>query len=256
MKSSIVSLMLLSIGCTQVDTGERGFYVRFGEVENKVLSEGLYFHTPFFTQVEVLDVQTKVTEFVAETYTRDMQSAKITYTLTFNLEPDAVVETYKTAGWNWESKLVAPVLAGAVKQVVGQFDAAELVAQREKATIAIKEFVTAKLAANNVKLLELQLSNIDYSQAFELAVETKVIATQKAEQAKNKTVEVEEEAKQKVIAAEAEARSMTIRSEALSKNKGLVEYEMVQRWNGVLPSILSTGSNTSNMLNIPSSLLK
>jgi hypothetical protein len=28
---------------------------------------------------------------------------------------------------------------------------------------------------------------------------------------------------------------MTIRSQALAQNRGLVEYEAVQKWNGILP---------------------
>ena len=38
--------------------------------------------------------------------------------------------------------------------------------------------------------------------------------------------------------AEAEAKSMAIRANALSKNKALVEYEAVQKWNGILPQYM------------------
>ena len=62
-----------------------------------------------------------------------------------------------------------------------------------------------------------------------------MVAKQKAEEAKNRTVEVQEEAKQKVLSAEAEAKSMQIRAEALAQNKSLVSYEAVQKWDGKLP---------------------
>jgi hypothetical protein len=35
---------------------------------------------------------------------------------------------------------------------------------------------------------------------------------------------------------------MLIRSEALSKNKGLVEYEAVQKWDGKLPQYMLGGA--------------
>lgn len=79
---------------------------------------------------------------------------------------------------------------------------------------------------------------IDYSDVFERAIEAKVTAEQDALKAKNKTVQIEEEAKQQIISAEAEAKSMAIRANALSKNKALVEYEAVQKWNGILPQYM------------------
>jgi len=64
------------------------------------------------------------------------------------------------------------------------------------------------------------------------------------QEAKNRTVKIEEEAKQKMLIAQADAESMKIRSQALSQNKSLVEYEAVQKWNGVLPQIIMGGQST------------
>lgn len=83
-----------------------------------------------------------------------------------------------------------------------------------------------------------QFINIDYSDKFEGAIEDKVIAEQKAQEAVNNTKRIKEEAEQKLISAKAEAEAMEIKSEALSKNKGLTEYEAVQRWDGRLPQYM------------------
>ena len=73
---------------------------------------------------------------------------------------------------------------------------------------------------------------------MEKAIENKVTAEQEALKAKNITVQVQEEARQKLISAEAEAKSMAIRANALTKNKALVQYEAVQKWDGKLPSYM------------------
>lgn len=75
-----------------------------------------------------------------------------------------------------------------------------------------------------------------------------MIATQQSEKAKNDTLRIQEEAKQKVIQAEAEARAMAIKSEALSKNKALVEYEAVLKWNGQLPQYMM--GNSVSFINV------
>ena len=52
----------------------------------------------------------------------------------------------------------------------------------------------------------------------------------------------EEEAKQKLLSAEAEAKSMAIRANALTRNKALVEYEAVKKWDGKLPEYMMGNS--------------
>ena len=67
------------------------------------------------------------------------------------------------------------------------------------------------------------------------AVEAKMVAQQKAIEEQNRTVQIQQQANQTVITAKAAAESMTIRAQALEQNPKLVEWEAVQKWNGVLP---------------------
>ena len=95
-----------------------------------------------------------------------------------------------------------------------------------------------QLKDNYINVTDFQMTEINSSDVFERAIESKVTAEQEALKAKNKTVQVQEEAKQKVIAAEAEAKSMAIRAKALSQNKSLVQYEAVQKWDGKMPQYM------------------
>lgn len=99
-----------------------------------------------------------------------------------------------------------------------------------------------QLDDNYISITDFNITDIDYSDAFEKAIESKVTAEQEALKAKNITVQVKEEARQKVIAAEAEAKSMAIRAQALTQNKALVEYEAVKKWDGKLPQYQMGGS--------------
>ena len=49
--------------------------------------------------------------------------------------------------------------------------------------------------------------NLDFDDAYEKAVEAKVVAIQRAAEAKNETVQIEEQAKQTVKTAQAEAEA-------------------------------------------------
>lgn len=59
----------------------------------------------------------------------------------------------------------------------------------------------------------------------------------------NDTVTIEEQAKQTVATARAEAEAMRIKSAALASNRGLVEFELAQKWDGKLP-VYMLGNST------------
>lgn len=238
----ILILVVSFSGMTQVDTGHRGIKVSFGKVVDGPLAEGLYFYNPFLYEIVQLDIRTQLMSGNTMAYTKDVQQTSLTYVLNYSLKPESAVEVFKTVGRDWSQKLVTPVVEANIKEVIGQFEAVDLIANREKAKRSILEQIKTEVDAKGVMVTNFELSNIDYSDEFEQAVEAKVTAIQRAAEAKNKTVQVQEEANQKVIAAKAEAESMTIRSQALSQNRGLVEYEAVQKWNGVLPAYVMGNS--------------
>ena len=130
------------------------------------------------------------------------------------------------------------ITAEQIKDIIGKWNAQDLIANREKATDDILFKLQNQLSEKYINVTDFQMTEINYSDVFERAIESKVTAEQEALKAKNKTVQVEEEAKQKVIAAQAEAKSMAIRAQALAQNKSLVQYEAVQKWDGKMPQYM------------------
>jgi len=231
----LAGLVMSFSGVAQVDTGYRGVKTSFGRVVDGPLTEGIYFYNPFAYGIVQLDTRIQIVDGQASAYTKDVQQTELKYVMNYSLKPDSVVNVYQTIGLDWANKIVIPVVEANIKEVIGLYEAVDLIANREKAKQNILSQIREELDSKGVTAVNLEISNIDYSPEFEQAVEAKVTAIQRAAEAKNKTVQVQEEANQKVIAAKAEAESMQIRSQALSQNRGLVEYEAVQKWNGVLP---------------------
>lgn len=249
--ATLATTFLAGCGVEQIDTGHRGVQTRFGEVDEKAgsLPEGLYFYNPITTSMIEMNVQMQKWEGTANTYTKDVQQADIKYVMNFHLDPGQAHTIYKTVGRSWEQTLVPQVVTGIMKQVVGTYDAVELIEKRNKATTEIQRAVTEALLPRHVIFDRIELVNIQYQKEFEKAVEEKVIATQRAEEAKNKTVQIAEQAKQQVLTAEATAKSMKIRADALVANPKLVDYEAVQKWDGKLPQYI-LGGNTMPFINI------
>jgi prohibitin 2 len=256
----IGTIMLVSCSMTTVDTGHRGVKVRFGEVIGEGLPEGLYFVNPLTTDIRNIDTRVQSWNANTQAYTRDVQQATLQFVLNYRLDPNTAHVVFQQVGADWAAKLIGQVVLEEMKREVGQHEAVDLISQRDTAARTIEKNVTGLLARRNVIVTGFQLTNIDYTNEFEHAVEAKVIAQQNAIEEQNRTVQVREKANQQIetakgnaestiLNAKAEAESIEIRARALERNAKLVEWEAVQKWNGTLPQYMM--GNTVPFINVP-----
>lgn len=256
----IGTVMLVSCSMTTVDTGHRGVKVRFGEVIGEGLPEGLYFVNPLTTDIRNIDTRVQSWNANTQAYTRDVQQATLQFVLNYRLDPNSAHIVFQQVGGDWAAKLIGQVVLEEMKREVGQHEAVDLISQRDTAARTIEKNVTALLARRNVIVTGFQLTNIDYTNEFEHAVEAKVIAQQNAIEEQNRTVQVREKANQQIetakgnaestiLNAKAEAESIEIRARALERNAKLVEWEAVQKWNGTLPQYMM--GNAVPFINVP-----
>jgi len=246
---AIVVVSVAGCGIKVVDTGHRGIKTTFGKVVSESLDEGIYFYNPITSNIVEMDTRVQRKDGETDTYTRDVQQSVIKYTLNYRLQQNAAHVMYRDVGRDWDDKLVPQVVLGTLKEVVGKWDAVDLIANRDKAGTAAFEAIRKNLSERSVDVLRFEITDIAYTHEFENSVEQKVIAQQKAIEEQNRTKQIEEQARQKVLSAEAEAKSMQIRAEALEQNAKLVEWEAVQKWNGVLPQYM-LGSGTTPFINL------
>ncbi|MBO5441046.1 MAG: prohibitin family protein, partial [Alphaproteobacteria bacterium] len=234
----------------QVDHGYRGVKVTLGKVEKVSLVNGVGVKWPFISDVIQMNVQTQAFTDSTSSYTSDVQTAGLRYTFTYDLNPDNVHVLYESVGEGYIRKKVTPVLNDVLKDVIGRWQAQDLVANRDKAREQILTLLNKRIDKNYFRNLTFQIISLDYSDKFETAIEDKVIADQRAQEAVNNTKRIKEEAEQKVISAKADAEAMEIKTRALAAQKGLTEYEAVQKWDGKLPQYMMGGSVP--FINLPS----
>ena len=256
----LIALIIVAKSVTTIETGHRGVKVIFGKPGNESLLEGLYFINPFTTNMEQLDVRVQRWEDKTQAYTRDVQQATLQFVLTYRLEPTKAHVVYRDVGRSWAQTLIGQVIFEEMKREIGQHEAVDLIAQRDQAARTIEANVKRTLTERDIQVTGFQLTNIDYTTEFEQSVEAKVIAQQKAIEEQNRTVQVKEQATQRIetargtaeatlLQAKAEAESIEIRARALNSNAKLVEWEAVQKWNGVMPQYVM--GNSIPLINLP-----
>lgn len=185
-----------------------------GKAEREPLDPGLHYVNPFCSEIVRYSTREQREEIKTATYTKDMQSADVQLLVVFSVKREDAYNLHVTYGKDYKSKTVVPAVFGAVKDILGQWEADKLVNGREKATKEIFDKATEMMSGQPVRLVSVTILNIDYSDAFEKAIEAKQIATQEAIKAKNRTVQIEEESRQEVIRAEAAAKAKLALAEA------------------------------------------
>jgi regulator of protease activity HflC (stomatin/prohibitin superfamily) len=247
---SFASLLVSACGFEQVDEGYRGIETHWGKMVGEPLSPGLHFYNPISNSIFEMAVREQKLEGKTTCFTKDTQTVTVSYAITYYPKQEMIGKIYSQFGLRWEEKIIIPTVLGTLKDSTGQYIADDLVSKREAVKTAAQSEIHKALADRDVVVTRLDLTDLDFENAYEKAVEDKVVAIQRANEAKNKTVEIEEKAKQTIAAAKAEAESMRIRANALTQNKGLVDYEAVQKWDGKLPQYMT--GNAIPFINIKS----
>lgn len=230
---SIVLLTSFSV----VGVGERGVRVTLGKASDQVVPEGLTLKIPVIQIIKKFDVKTVKVEQKAISYSKDIQTVDVGAALNFHVNPDGVVRLYKEIGTDFLTRIILPAIQESVKSTTAQYTAQELVEKREMVKSGIIKELSDRLSAKYLVVDDFSITNFDFSDAYEQAIEAKQTAQQNALKAENDLKRIKIEAEQKIAQARAEAEAIRISAEAI-RNQGGAEYvnlKAVEKWNGVLP---------------------
>lgn len=243
---AIIGVIMLFGSFFTVPEGQKALITTFGKASEHIYGAGMHMKLPLIQSTKRFDVKTIRADYKTQTYTKDIQTATIIVSYSYNLIANDIVQTYREYGNDWQERILYPNLEQSVKAEVGKWNADQMVANRDKVASDILTSLQARMLSHNypVSITNFQMINIDYSTQFEQAIEKKVVAEQRALEEANITKQVEQRAKQKVVDAKAEAESMRIRANALAQNPKLVSYEAVQKWDGKLPQIMAGNGST------------
>ena len=251
----VIVLLIIVFNCfTIVREGFIGVKYQFGRIVEDNLSAGLNFRIPFIEEIEEVDIRDQIYSVNANAYTSDTQSVqnlqlKLNYRYSSSMLSNIIRETGIN---NVENKLLVPNVAKIAKDAIGKVKAEDLVQTRSEVQSTIQNELTEVLNPYGIVVTAFAIENLDFDPAFEASIQEKVIAAQDALKMENKTREKEEEAKQIVIAAdadsqvaiaEAEAKAISLIEEQLQKSPNYISYFTIQRWNGILPQVVSDGVN-------------
>jgi prohibitin 2 len=270
----IVLVVVLSASIKIVEAGNRGVLLKFGAVDTSAsLNEGIHFVTPFRDNVISLEVRTQKIVEDAASASKDLQDVRTQVALNYHVSPENAPILYQQLGFEYGTRVVSPAIQESVKQVTARFNAEELITNRETVKTEIEQQIEARLAAYNVLVETISITEFQFSEQFVRAVEAKVEAAQRALQAENELRRIQIEAEQveaaaigeqqaniaraeglrqaNVLEAQGEAEAILIIDEQLRNNPRYLDWLKTQNWNGVLP-LVTGGDGATPFIEIPS----
>ncbi|WP_207779335.1 prohibitin family protein [Zavarzinia aquatilis] len=257
-----------------IDEGEVGVVLRNGAVLD-VAGPGLHFKLPIIDNVVSLSTRTeKLNLPEVAAYSQDIQAAFLNMSVNYRINAGQATEIYAKLGVNFADRILMPALLDRTKAVFGRYNAPSIVGERAKLVADITDSLREAVTEEGIIIESVQIENIDFSDAFEQAIEQRMQAevevtrlrqnlerekvqaeirrTAAQGQADSTVVQARAEADSRALQAKAEADALRLRGEAeadsirakglaMKENPALIELIRAERWDGRLPQTMVPG---------------
>ena len=231
-------LVILLFFTATVETGSVGVITNFGKVTGTVLDSGWHIVGPV-DHVNDISIRTITTQTDASCFSADLQEVNITLAVQTRITKENAANIFKNYGTDYMSQ-ASPKILDALKAETAKYEAAEIIANRDKIRSETFKAATQRLQ-DFVEVQDFSIVNVTFSADYEHAIEAKQVAQQRAEQAKYELQQAEVEAQKQVATAKGEAEAIQIRGDALAKNPQVIQLELINKWDGKSPETLVTG---------------
>jgi len=247
----VVAVVIVGIiaidGWAVVNPGHRGVYVTMGSVYPEPLAEGFYWKKPMMSRIDNICVQQQTERNSTSCFTSDLQQVTVEYAVMYRIPENRVVELYRNYKGEIGKALIYPRVEEGLKQLTASYRAENIVTNREKIKAELASKV--KLAIGDIVTInDLAITNIDFTDELEKAIELKVVREQEALAKKYELEKATKDAEITMVQARAEAESVKIKGEALKDAPSVVELELIKKWDGHAPSTVVTGKGGASIV--------
>ena len=211
----------------------------FGRITGTSLEPGLHFTAPWHF-VKRIDNRVKHTETTTPCFSKDLQLLEIDLDILTVLQKDRAAMVYANVGMDYLQQ-VKPRVFEILKQEVSKYTAELVIENRGKIHQDVLQAARSRME-DLVRFEDIVLTNIDFSDAYEKAIELKQVSQQQALQAKYELDKAKVEAEKQIATAQGEAESIRIKGEALKNSPGMAILEAIRKWDGKTPGTLLIGT--------------
>ena len=165
-----------------VDGGEKALiFNKIGGLKQKVYGEGIHFKVPLLQDPILFDVRLTPNVLETKTPTKDLQNIEISVRILFKPNDQNLYFIYKDQGKNFSDRVIPSITHEIIKSVVARYNADQLLTQREKVSLEIKQGLINKANEFNLVFEDVAIIHIEFSKEYREAIESKQVSQQMAE---------------------------------------------------------------------------
>lgn len=238
-----ISFIVVPFSIHTINSGELAVVKRFGKVVG-VADPGTNFDIWFTTTYQKYDTKVQNVDVETAAYSSDAQTMNVTMTLQYQVMPEKVTDiAIQYGSLDVLQNRIQSIVIEKTKAVLSSHKAMDIIANRAAISPEVEQVIKDAVDEDYfVNITAVVLTNIDFSDAFEQAVEDKIVAEQAKLKAdydnETKIAKAKAEAESLKIAAEAEANRLLTQS----LTEQVLESKFYEKWDGKLPQVMGEGS--------------
>jgi regulator of protease activity HflC (stomatin/prohibitin superfamily) len=236
-----------------------------GNLSDQPLRSGTHIVVPVLQQVTIYPIEQQqytmsgtATEGArqgndaVQARTTDGQEVAIDITVLYAIDPDKANIVHTRWQNRYQEDFIRPTVRGFAREVVSGYRAQDIYgAERGLVEEDIQERLAVRMEEEGLKLTDLLVRDINFSDQFTNAIEQAQIAQQESERARLRVQQIQQEAEQAraqaegqrdsdiaraegdaqsiILRAQAQAEALRLVSEQIAANPALIQYEYVQQ---------------------------
>lgn len=247
---SIVGLFLiitLFASITTVRSGEVGLKVRFGKIVDNSLKEGINIKIPYIERIVKVNIKVQKVELETESSSKDLQTITTQLAVNFKVEGSKAASLYKTVGNSYKDTVLIPAIQESIKAVISQYTAEQTITKRNEVSDKCLEEIQNKVEKYGIVITDFNIIDLDFSKAYNQAIEEKQVAEQKVLTAQQELEKQKIEAEKKIVEAEATKKANELLKQTLTDE--VIAKQFIEKWDGKLPTTYA-GGDILKMFNI------